>query len=791
MKRWALRLGLAFVALVVSFAVAAWFTLRASLPVLDGVVYSDAISANITLERDALGAATVTGASRADVAYGLGYAHAQDRYFQMDLSRRLAAGELAEVFGALALEQDRGMRRYRFREVARRVIADATPEQRAVLTAYTRGVNAGLASLRSRPFEYWLLRAEPAAWRDEDSVLVVHAMWIDLQQNSILSERRRRKVLALAPPALAAFLYPRGTPWDAPNEPLGPPPSEPRMPLQSEYDLRAELTRVRAATPPAPSAHDAVLERDELVGSNNWAVAGTATATGAALIANDMHLGLRVPSVWYRARMIVRPANGAASELVGVTLPGVPALVAGSNTQIAWGFTNSYGDWSDGRELPCDSAELTSVTERIAVKGAASVELTVRKPRDPELAHQVVTHEEQGVCHLVAWTALAPGATTFAMVEFERAQSLDEALRIAPAVGIPQQNAVIGDRSGRIAWTILGRVPRGDDAERLWRPIEWRAFDEHPRLVDPTAQKLWTANARSVDGALEAVVGADEVATGVSYDFGARARQIRDGLLALNTPATPADMLRIQLDDRAVLLQRWRDFLLELLDAPAIAEDARRGRVRALLEQWQPRAAADAVGYRYVRGFNDQLTTTLWQAFLEAFALDPRRAGPPRSFESVIWLLANEQPLHFLPPDHASWRAFLLAEFDAVVRDSEAACPSLEACPWGAKSPVKVQHPLSQAIPVLATLLDMPTYELGGDNDMPRVQGAAFGASERFAVSPGHEAEAYLQIAGGQSGHPLSPFYRTGFDDWARGIPTPFLPGPARHKLEVSTHAVR
>ncbi len=791
MKRWALRIGLAVVGVCVLAAAAVWLTLRASLPMLDGRVLTAAVSATVAIERDALGAATVTGGSRADVAYGLGYAHAQDRFFQMDLSRRLAAGELSEVFGALAIEQDRSMRRYRFREVARRVIAEATPEQRAVLTAYTHGVNEGLASLKSRPFEYWLLRVQPTAWREEDSVLVVHAMWIDLQQNSILSERRRRKLISLAPPALAAFLYPRGSPWDAPNEPTAPPPPEPRIPLQSEFDLRATLLRVRAKAQPLPAASKAGLQRDEVVGSNNWAVAGTATATGAALIANDMHLGLRVPAVWYRARLRVTAAERVATDLIGVTLPGVPALVAGSNTHIAWGFTNSYGDWSDGRELPCDSPELTTLTERIAVKGGDPVELAVRQPRDPALAHQVVTHEDGNVCHLVAWAALAPGATTFAMFDFERAQSLDEALRLAPSVGIPQQNVVMGDRSGRIAWTILGRVPRGEDADRLWGSIAWRGFDEHPRLVDPSAQRLWTANARAVDGALEAVIGADEVGTGVSYDYGARVRQIRDGLLALDTPATPADMLRIQLDDRAILLQRWRDLLLHLIDEPAIREDARRGQVRQLLAQWEPRAAAGAVGYRYVRGFNDQLTLTLWHAFLEAFQLETRRAGPPRSFESVIWLLATEQPLHFLPPEHADWRAFLLAQLDAVISDSEAACVSLDACTWGARSPVQVQHPLSQAVPVLASLLDMPTYELSGDNDMPRVQGAAFGASERFAVSPGHEAEAYLQIAGGQSGHPLSPYYRAGFNDWARGIPTPFLPGRARHKLELSNNAVR
>jgi penicillin amidase len=805
MGNWLLRIAAGALLLLLVGALGAWLAARASLPDLDGAVTTAAITAPLSVERDGLGTPTITAATRADAAFGLGYAHGQDRFFQMDLSRRLAAGELAELFGAVALEQDRGARRYRFREVARQVIADATPEQRAIISAYARGVNEGVAGLRSRPFEYWLLQSVPAAWRDEDSVLVVHAMWWDLQHNSILAEQRRRRLIALAPPALAAFLYPRGTPWDAPNEPVTPPPEEPRIPTAGEFDLRAKLEQLRdgksAATagtlpraPRVPAATPMIawlaLPEDAVVGSNNWAVAGQHTAGGVALVANDMHLGLRVPAVWYRARLRV---TGSGDDLIGVTLPGVPALVAGSNTHIAWGFTNSYGDWSDGRYLPCESAELTTVIERIAVKGAATVDLPIRVPRDPALSHQVVTREGDAAegCLLTAWAARARGATTLGIFDFERARSVEQALAIAPSVGIPQQNLVVGDRGGRIAWSILGRVPRGDDADRLWRPVEWRGFDEHPRLVDPAVGRLWSANARSVDGPLETIVGADEVVTGVSYDFGARARQIRDALLALAKPATPADMLSIQLDDRAILLQRWRDFMVQLLDADAVAVDGKRAALRGLLEQWQPRADADAVGYRLVRNFNDRLTATLWQAILEAFAIDAKNAGPPRSFESVIWLLANARPQHFLPPEYADWRGFLLAEIDHVIAASLADCASLEACTWGAYRPVMIQHPLSRALPTLASLLDMPTIELAGDNDMPRVQAAAFGASERFAVSPGREADGYLQLPGGQSGHPLSPYYRAGFDEWAQGKPTPFLPGPTQHKLEFTPNAAR
>jgi penicillin amidase len=138
-----------------------------------------------------------------------------------------------------------------------------------------------------------------------------------------------------------------------------------------------------------------------------------------------------------------------------------------------------------------------------------------------------------------------------------------------------------------------------------------------------------------------------------------------------------------------------------------------------------------------------------------------------------------------LPARYADWRGLLLEQVDAVGESMRVACPSLERCGWGARNPVQVRHPLSRALPWLSRWIDMPTVALPGDHDMPRVQAGAFGASQRFAVSPGRESAGYMQLPGGQSGHPLSEFYRAGFEDWTAGRPSPFLPGPAAHKLTL------
>src|SRR6185436_189786 len=189
---------------------------RASLPRLDGELELAGLSAPVTVERDALVVPTIRAASRPDAARALGFLHAQDRFFQMDLLRRSAAGELSALFGPLALDADKRVRVHRFRHVAGRVVARATAEERAVLTAYTEGVNAGLAALGAKPWEYLVLRTDPVPWVPEDTVLVIDAMFLDLQHGDGSYESDVGLVHDLLPQPVAELLAPIGTELDAP-----------------------------------------------------------------------------------------------------------------------------------------------------------------------------------------------------------------------------------------------------------------------------------------------------------------------------------------------------------------------------------------------------------------------------------------------------------------------------------------------------------------------------------------------------------------------------------------------
>ena len=801
--------AIALLVLILALIAVFFALLSGSLPRLDGDISVADLAAPVTIDRDALGVPTVTAATRTDLAYATGFLHGQDRFFEMDLSRRLAAGELSEIVGPAALAQDEAARIFRFRQVAKAVLEQATPEQRAILDAYTRGVNDGLASLQVRPWEYLALRARAAPWRPEDSVLVLHAMWWQLQYMGFHREMLRREVNdRLGGPLCGPrwkcalqFFYPARTPWDAPAVvPEGAPDAGP----QNAAIPGPDVLDLRDANPPPQSAH--VSTTAAVVGSNNWAVAGSHTRTGAALVANDMHLGQRVPVIWYRMRFRTNPAQGLGIDLTGVTLPGAPVMVAGSNGHIAWGFTNSYGNWLDVSLVPCTAVGVSSLTgpsgtialqvqwELIRVHGRGPVRFPVRSGPGGVLLE---AHPDRGQCWFASWLAQVPAASNFNLLGLEHVSTVQQALALAPSIGIPHQNFVVGDREGHIGWALYGRVPAtGLAGPRIPAAVEqpraagsagWLEEPAQPMAIDPPVGRLWTANARvTSDPEQERAIGGDTASLGAEYDFGARASQIRADLLAINRPATPADMLRIQLDDRAVLLGRWREVLLGLLDASSLSGHPARAQFRSLIEHWDAAADTDSVGYRLVRRWRDLIEAQVWDMILDGLHIPADASySVPTQFQAPLLRLLQEQPLHLLAPRYASWQQLMLTELDAAITQLQRECGDLSRCTWGQQNTIRIEHPLSRALPFLSALLDMPTLELPGDHDMPRVQGMTLGSSERFAVSPGHEADGYFHMPGGQSGNPLSPYYRAGFMAWARGVPLPFLPGPRAHRITL------
>lgn len=785
MKKCLIRSMLVVASLLVLASVAVYFKLSQSLPQLDGEISATFLRADVTIERDSNGIPTITANNRADLAYATGFVHGQDRFFQMDLSRRQSAGELSEIVGAAALEIDRGSRLHRFRSRADAALTILDAQEKEIISAYTQGVNRGLASLAAKPFEYFLLGTEPKAWEEADSLLVGYAMYFELNDATADQDIDRGLAFRAIPSPVFEWLFPSGTEWDAALDNSTSPDTP--IPESSPFIVAAEIAAVTDGV-------QGEWTHDLTPGSNNWAVSGRLTANGRAIVANDMHLGLSVPNIFYRARMTVNGPHPV--DLNGVTLPGVPILVAGSNGSVAWASTNSNGDWTDavvlqqGSEpntyLTPDGPELiTQVVERILVKDQDPVTFEIRETRWGPILEET-PDSTQTIA--VSWIAHHVEAVTLGHLGLERTRTAAEALHVGNSIGVPPQNLVVGDADGNIGWSIAGRIPiRPSGDSRL--PVDWSesggwagwvAGQDYPQILNPESGRIWTANARVVGGDDLDIIGDG------GYALGARAQQIRNDLLALNE-YTIGDMLAIQLDDRAVFLSRWRDLLLETLDTSATNDANDRQAFRRLLENWVPRAVVDSVGYRLVDAFRleagDRVIKMLMQPVRDKFGADTY-LPVSKQFEAPLWALFKERPDHMLSDEYSDWNDLLIQAVDAVSADfAERYGDALENRTWGEKNTARIRHPLSSAVPFLSKWLDMPADQLGGATDMPRVQWPAFGASERFAVSPGDEQNGYLHMPSGQSGHPLSDFYSAGHENWVAGNPSPFLPGETRHTL--------
>jgi len=788
-KTWTLR-GLAGALLLILLAVlGAWMVLRASLAQLDGERRVPGLSAAVTVERDAAGVPLISGTSRLDVAYATGFVHAQERFFQMDLLRRTAAGELAELFGPRALPLDRSRRLHRFRARAERTLNTLSAAERALLDRYVAGANDGLNALGAKPFEYTLTGTAARPWTAADSLLVVWAMYIDLQGMQEGRDLARGWLREHSDPAQLAFLLPEASGWDdtldkgaAPL--LAPIPERAPTWWGAPHDIDDKQLARHGA--------DFV----DHVGSNNWAVAGSRSTSGAAIVSDDMHLGLQLPNIWYRLALRFPDGQGGQRRIAGVSLSGAPpTVIAGSNGQVAWAFTNSYADLIDLVAIERDPSRPGQVrtpagwetpvshVETIAVKGAPAERLVVQ---DTSLGP---IRTAGGREYALRWVAHDDAAVNLNHLKMEHVGSVDEALGIAAIDGIPAQNFVAGDARGNIGWTIAGTLPaRTTPQFATTFPLagetpSWSGLlpaDRYPRVVNPADGQLSTANSRQLMD-----VGAAAIGDG-GFDIGARNRQIASSLRALGLRTGVRQVFDVALDDRALFIAPWRDRVLRVLDTQALRGQPQRAEFRRLLEQsWDGRASVDSVGYRLARGFMWALHDLFYGGAGKAIAaLDPKApiAGSSR-WPDVVARLLDARPGGWLPPAYADWRAVELAAVDRVIADLTKEGKPLASATWGARNTVDIAHPISLAVPALKPVLGAPADRLPGDANMPRVAGPKFGQSERMTVSPGREEEGLYNMPGGQSGHPLSPFFLAGHREWVKAEPVPFLPGKPKYTL--------
>jgi len=627
---------------------------------------------------------------------------------------------------------------------------------------------------------------------------VNHAVYLGLEGGDMAYHQANALITDVLPQELVSLLLPDGSSWDSPVE--GDRHADPVIPGPEILDLRN--------TPwsddlQAPETWEDMEQK--VLGSNGWAVTGTrahAGRQGPALIANDMHLGLGLPAVWHKASIVSRnKENGSVDRCHGVAMPGGPAMIAGSNGRIAWGLTSAQGDWGDLLTLELDSADrqryrtpdgwqrLTTHEETIRVRGGADIpakyEWTIWGP--------VVDTDLAGRPRVWRWVAQEKQGVDLSVGQLFDRSTVEEALNVVAGCGVPHVNFLVADRDGHIGWTIMGRIPRrvGIDTvdERLPMPAadpksQWDGYlgpEEYPRVVDPPGGLIWSANHRMVDGEKLRKIGRGR------YDRGVRARRIQE--LLENSPVyDEAVMGEIQMDNRSLLLLQWRDLILaEMPDEVALA-DRDRAIFRNRLVDFDGRAEAESVAYalmqqcrlRIILKILGPITAPLRKACRDS--VNGRFSLRQISVEAPAWAILRERPAHLLASKFESWSDLILEAIDETVADAVSkGWPA-----WGDVNTLRLVHPFGKKLATFfPSLASRPIRSSGALTDMPKIQTPQFGASQRMAVFPGREAAGFMQLPGGQSGHPASPHFLDLLDDWIAGRPTPLESGKAVATLRL------
>ena len=758
--------------------------LRASLPKLDGEQRVPGLESPVKITADRYGIPTIVAHSRMDAMLALGYVTARDRLWQIDILRRRAAGRLSEILGKRALGVDRRQRTIGFARAAKAIAANLPEDQKEILHSYASGINAYIKAAKVLPFEFLILRYQPEPWAVEDSILIILNIFQELTGDSEEDERMLSIMAASLPPEVVDFLTPDTDDYTTvllggknAHRPIRP------IPIKALTSIRPTLSPTDKKT--------GMVQMQPRIGSNNWAVAKSKTIDGRAIVANDMHLGLSVPNIWYRA--VLRYGD---VEISGVTLPGTPGVIAGSNGHVAWGFTNIGGDFLDLVRLELNPENPDEYRTRAGWKRCEVVNETIRIKGDKTVNHPVkltvwgpVSETAlMGQPVAIHWTALEPQAVDIGLLYIDKAETLEDAIHVMNRSGGPPLNAAMADNTGRIAWTYCGRMPvrKGFDgaSSKSWADgkIGWEGYippDDLPRVIDPPAGFLVTANNRTLGTDYPHVIGHN-------YSNSYRAYRISERLSEMDQ-ITEEDMLQLQLDTTSHFYDFYQQLALSVLTNDTIANKPALKAVRRHIEAWIGKAEVDSVSFGVLVRFHEGLAADVFTPFLtRCKAVDENFVYTWRNIEPPLRMILTEQVPELIPDtNYPNWEAWIRSKLEEALQQlySEYNINSLEQLTWGRINTTDIAHPLGRRIPVLGKFLNMPRDLLPGCSFCVRVSKPDFGASERLVVSPGRHSDGILHMPSGQSGHPLSPNYKDGHQHWVKGEIHSFLPGAATHSL--------
>ncbi len=811
--RWLLRIATGLVVIFVLAFAGVYYFLSRSIPDYSADWRVRGIEAPVEIARNAHNVPHIFGQSDADVFFGLGFVHAQDRLWQMTMMRRTVQGRLSEIFGTRTLRTDELLRRLDLYGLAQTSVAALDDETRGLLEAYSRGVNAWIELASDRALgrgapEFFLFPGEIGLWQPADSIAMGKLMAVQLSGH-LDAEVRRARLSAMIGEERLRDLMP-----DHSGQGIAA--------LPDFASLFPPLTETQLAQPHLPPGAlpgndlSPFLQREFAGASNAWAAAPQASTTGGTLLANDPHLGFSAPTIWYLARLELQTGG-----VIGGTIPGIPAVLVGRSDRLAWGLTTAHLDDQDLflEELHPDDpsryrtpdgwGEFETRRSIIRVKDGDPVTITLRwsenGPVLPGAHYNLGAILPSGFVAALSWTALDGADTSIrAAIALMRAGSIDAALEAGQHYIAPAQNLMLADTE-RIAMHVIGRMPRrhpdhptqgrmpapGWDPRARWQG--WLPYEANPRFVDPETGLLGNTNNKTVDRPFP---------MHVTFDWGDSQRIQRwVRLMRQRAVHTRESFIEAQLDTvsqaaRNLLPLVGADLWFQGDPAEPGTPEARRQQALQMLADWNGE-------------MNDHLPEpliyTAWMRELQ-FRLIRDELGPlaetfghlePLFIERVFanqdgaaeWCDVIQSAVVETCPDMAR-----IALDAALMSLTQKFGPNLESWRWGDAHQATHDHPVLGDVPILRYFVNIRQSTSGGDNTLLRgvIRGGPSTEPEPFLNVHGAGYRGVYDLADpdasvfitstGQSGHPLSRH----FDDlgvlWRRGeyIPMTLDPDLAR-----------
>ena len=831
----------------------------AALPVLDGEVHMAGLSAPVTVLRDAHGVPHIQAATEDDLFAAQGYVTAQDRLWQMDTFRRNANGEMAEIVGSSMVPHDRAQRVLQFRNTARRVYANLSAEDRARFEDYARGVNLFIAQHQdSLPPEFKLLHYKPQPWSGVDSISI-GLMMVDMLDSHWYTKLAREHVAArLNNEKLESELYPVGSWRDHPPTGIRIDLSQPHPELIQPTDDEDDDDRSQASNTIMPTTKKAVsenaadservadlkghgfsradrtlqkggalapegspsVEAEDLralraflgqpscdgcsSGSNNWVIAGKHTASGKPLLSNDMHLPLTEPNIWYMADL---KANGAPGfHAAGVTLPGMPFVIAGHNEHVAWGFTALYADVQDlyleeldGKGNYQDNGNdwkpLQIDHEVIKVRAGKDVTVDVQITEHGPLLNPILKKEKRPIA--LKWTLYDPALNGLPLYQMNAASNWTEFSAALENWCWPTQNVVYSDDQGHVAYHAIGKVPipflgnvvpfhhenlgsrvgTNEWSDSSLIPGTYLPFDLMPHAFDPPSGFLATANSR---------VTADNAPIPLTHEWVdpyriERIYKLLDGRDQLK----PADLLAVQTDIYSEVDQELGHRFAYAIDHTPGADEQLQ-KAADLMRSWDGKLTTDSAAASIVT----QARYAFWPLILKP------KLGEDAAFyqwsesnfaEEEIIMHGNSE---WLPASYQNWDALLTDAVRQGIKNGKAPADS-SRWNYGNWHKVDIEHPLAQFLPLVGRVAGTGQLPLSGDTTTVKQVGHAFGPSQRFTMDWSNIDGSTENIVLGESGNPYSPYFRDQWNDYYSGatFALPFTPAAVtaakRHTLRL------